>query len=232
MSKKKLSSIRPSRLGALGASLCASLRVRLFACMALVALAGCAFKTPREPALQLSVIAEPTLNPEGSGAASPVVLRVYQLRARDAFDRAMFFELYEHESAVLGSAMLSQTVLTVRPGERLNIERPLDPATSAVAVIAAYRRIDEATWRAVVDLKESRSRVLIAKLGASTLSLTADPEAEKKARRGFFASMVARITDPIRQVLTSARRGAVATDDSTNSRPGPTSISPSISPSR
>jgi type VI secretion system protein VasD len=202
MTKSPLSSIRPLRLGALAAVLL----FRLCACLALVGLASCAWRTPpREPTLHLSVIAEPALNPESSGAASPVVLRVYQLRARDAFDRAMFFELYEHESAVLGSAMLSQTVLTVRPGERLNIERSLDPATSAVAVMAAYRQIDDATWRAVVDLKGAQPRVLIAKLGASTLSLAADPEAEKAARRGFFASMAARITGPVRQVFAGAR---------------------------
>jgi type VI secretion system protein VasD len=164
-------------------------------------LAGCAGATSKPVEARFTVSASASLNPDARNQPSPVVLRIYELAARDEFDRATFFELYDHDKDVLGKAALARTVMVVRPGEQLRFTHALDPATRAVAIVAAYQRIDDARWRAVVDIrnthKHTHALALAAQLDASAVELAEVPGAARKADAG----LIVRLVKPVWQAL-------------------------------
>ena len=166
---------------------------------ACVALAGCASPAPRpQPTLSVTIHASPTLNPGSDGHPAPVLVRIYELRARDAFDRATFFELYDHDARVLNDALLKRAEIAVRPGETVPLVRPLDPATRVVAIVAAYERVDDAKWRASVMLGSPGAAELTATLDSAAVTLT-DTTPAREPERGF----VMRWVHPVWKAATS-----------------------------
>ncbi len=142
-------------------------------------LSSCAHGLPQQAQSRWTLAATTTLNADAIERPAPLVVRIYVLSARDAFDRATFFELYDHDRAVLGQSALERSVLVLRPGEQLRFTRPLDSRARALAVLAAYQRIDTARWRAIVDVDPSQSPRNIdvgARFDASGVTLDVTPE--------------------------------------------------------
>jgi type VI secretion system protein VasD len=150
--------------------------------------------------------ATPSLNPDANGRASPLVLRLYALAARDAFDRATFFELYDHDGTVLGRSALARRVIVLRPGERIRFYEPLDADTRSLAVVAAYQRIDKADWRAIVDVTPSASGVVEveAALDGEGVSLRANARPAPAPDEGA----IRRFVKPLWQKLSQTIGGA------------------------
>ncbi|CAN7417941.1 type VI secretion system lipoprotein TssJ [Trinickia sp. LjRoot230] len=149
--------------------------------------AGCASEVRQPPReLTLTIDAAPTLNVDAKGRSTPVVMRIYELQARDAFGRATFFELYDHDGRTLGKAALARAELIVHPGEQLRVNRPLDPMTRVVAVMAAYQNIDAAKWRASIDIPAAGPTYLRATLDASTIALARADVPEEHAHQGLL----------------------------------------------
>ncbi len=119
----------------------------------LLLLAGCAGKPEKPPPrLDIEVTASGDLNPGPDGQPLPVVLRLYQLKQSGGFMGADFYSLFDKELSVLGPDLVSREEITLRPSQRLHLQRQLDPAATAVGVLAAYRAIDRSRWRAAVAL--------------------------------------------------------------------------------
>lgn len=98
------------------------------------------------------VTAVEELNPDYKGRPSPVNIIVFQLASADAFANADFFSLFEPEAAVLGGDMLAKTQILLQPGEKREWVAEFDKGTRYVGVIAAFRDIENAQWRASVEL--------------------------------------------------------------------------------
>lgn len=109
-------------------------------------------REPREALLSLRVEAAPDMNPGPTGRPSPVVLRVYQLRASAAFEAADFFSLYDDERATLGDDLVAREEFQLRPGQRIRWESPAKPGTRYVGAVVAFRQIERARWRSSVAL--------------------------------------------------------------------------------
>jgi type VI secretion system VasD/TssJ family lipoprotein len=108
-------------------------------------------RTP-ERLLALRIEAGVDANPGSGGRPSPIVVRVYLLRARAQFDGADFFGLYGNEQGTLADSLLSRDELQLVPGQVARWEA-IAPATCRfVGVAAAFRRIEQARWRSVVEL--------------------------------------------------------------------------------
>ena len=124
---------------------------------ALLWLAGCAAvpgTAPKPEAMAGTVTSSAGLNPDFQGRASPVVLRVYQLKGAGSFRSADFFSLYNNAKGVLAADLVSSDELRVQPGATMAYETEFDPATKYVAVLAAFRDIENASWRSVEQLPE------------------------------------------------------------------------------
>ncbi|MBC3949939.1 MULTISPECIES: type VI secretion system lipoprotein TssJ [Pseudomonas] len=109
-------------------------------------------------ALTLNFQAIAGLNPGASGQPAPVRVRIFELKNTANFTRADYFGLVERAPATLGPDLIDQDEVLLQPGEQLSIKRSLDPATRHVGLVVGYREIDQAQWRAVLDVAPGQRR--------------------------------------------------------------------------
>jgi type VI secretion system protein VasD len=139
---------------------------RLILLVAGAALLGaCASKPPKPAATHAELIVSADVNPDASGRASPVVARVYQLRNDGEFNSADFFGVYEKEKEVLGASLVSREEYVLAPGENRKLDLPLNADTRFIAVVAAYRDIRVARWRAIARPPEKKLKDMLHKSG-------------------------------------------------------------------
>lgn len=138
----------PGRPGLLGGAVAALLAL---------ALSGCAMLSfgTKETSVEGKISAATTLNADVRSRPSPIVMRVYELAARNAFDTADFVSLYERDKETLAADLVSREEIVLQPGESRDWKKKLAPATKFVAVLAAYREIERANWRAVQPVKQA-----------------------------------------------------------------------------
>jgi len=102
------------------------------------------------------------VNPDRNGRASPVLVRVYQLKAEGAFNDAQFEPLYDDDRKVLADAFVTREEFTVSPGEKRMLEVVLADETRFVGVVAAFRDVANAEWRAIVPAPRKGLTVMLA----------------------------------------------------------------------
>jgi type VI secretion system protein VasD len=120
----------------------------------LLRLAGCAAGPAAAPMLHISLAASADINPDARGRPSPVLVRIYELAAAGDFQDAGFFKLYDDDKEVLGGDLVTRSALIMLPGQKQEITQALDPRTSVVAAVVAYRDIDHAEWRVLCPVPE------------------------------------------------------------------------------
>ena len=117
-------------------------------------LAGCqAVYATFPPSTKLHFRVAQDINPDLDGRPSPVIIKVYELASKTVFENQDFFALYDNPDAILRTDLLKKDELVFEQGQRSEYRMALQPATRAVAVVVAYRDIEGARWRAVVDVK-------------------------------------------------------------------------------
>lgn len=131
--------------------------------LATLGLAGCASQPPKPVQTQATLAASADVNPDSQGRASPVVVRIYQLRGDAEFNDAGFFAIYDNESATLGQNLIMRDERTLFPGQSTPLSLSLSPDARFLGVIAAYRDIRTSRWRAVVGVPEKSLLKLLAK---------------------------------------------------------------------
>lgn len=136
-------------------------------------LSACAAKPPKPAPAHAELIVSGDVNPDASGRASPVVVRVYQLRNDGEFNGADFFSVYEKEKETLGASLVSREEYVLAPGESRKLELPLSAETRFIAVVAAFRDIRTARWRAISRPPEKKLTDLLRK-GGITVRLDKD----------------------------------------------------------
>ena len=155
------------------------LTVATLAC--LLALSACASSgepKPKEPIrLDLRVNALPDVNPDDRGRAAPIVVRIYELKNDGAFEAADFFTLQTQDKTVLADDVVKRDELQLRPGEHRTVVRKPDPTTTTIGVIAAYRDLPNAVWRAAYAMPVAPDKAWY-RLFTPKLKLTIDLEAK------------------------------------------------------
>ena len=140
-------------------------RLALFTALSL--LAACSASPPTT--VHLTLRAAPGLNPDETGLPNPVQTHVYMLKAAETFDNTDYFQFADKEKTVLGGDLLAQDNEMLHPGQVRELSLPVPAGTKIVAVAAAFRNIDQGTWRATIPLAGK----LTASLGPQTIKLTA-----------------------------------------------------------
>jgi type VI secretion system protein VasD len=142
---------------------------RIASVTSLLFVAGCSTPKPAvvavpPPALvKISFHAQPNVNPDSNGRASPVMVKFYELKSSAAFDAGDFFSIFDSEQKTIGDELLNSEVLQLRPGEVLEFERTFKADTRYLAAIAAFRDLEYSQWRATLAIpsKEKISRVRV-----------------------------------------------------------------------
>jgi len=122
--------------------------------LSLALLAGCASAPARneQMKLDLAVEAKSTVNPDDKGRASPVLVRVYELKTESSFKNADYFSLDKNDKTLLTQDLLVRDEFVLRPGESRDIERKLNPDTKVIGLLVGYRDLGKATWRSIQKL--------------------------------------------------------------------------------
>jgi type VI secretion system protein VasD len=137
------------------------------------ALSACAIdREPKTTALRFKVDADDQINPNSANAPSPTVLRIYELKQLNAFSGATLFELLDNDTTVLGQDLVAKREIEIKPGERLSYDRATPIETHMIGVIAGFRTLESATWRASVEIRPEHSGLVTIKLTAQTVMIT------------------------------------------------------------
>jgi type VI secretion system protein VasD len=107
---------------------------------------------PQPQLIDITLKATAELNPDITGRPSPLAVRLYQLKSASKFANADFFALFDHDSALLGADLLAREDLQIEPGTSRTVVLERAKELRQVAVLAAYRDVDSASWRAVIDV--------------------------------------------------------------------------------
>lgn len=126
-----------------------------------VLLPGCSMFGKGGPAtLDAKFTAAAGVNPDIRKRPSPVVVRVFELKAPTLFEQADFVSLYEKDQAVLAAELVGREEFVLRPGETKPLGKPLSPDTKFIGVMAAFRELERARWRAVVPVVAGKKNVI------------------------------------------------------------------------
>lgn len=107
--------------------------------------------------LNVDFKAREALNQDDKGKSLSVVVRVYQLKDRKAFDSASYDDLLKNDKTLLAQDLLDSYAVIVNPGGAGSLSQPMQEDTKFVAIAVFFREAAiDADWRRVV-LKKSLS---------------------------------------------------------------------------
>lgn len=149
------------------------LAARLMAVLAVALLVvACSRDNRPDPSpITLELAATAQVNPDANGRPSPVLVRVYELRAPGVFESADFFALLEQDRSVLADDLINRWEYQLEPGERRRVDASFQASSGHIGVIAAYRNIEEATWRVVEPIESGRNNAFVATIDALRLEI-------------------------------------------------------------
>jgi type VI secretion system protein VasD len=107
---------------------------------------GCSSDTKR---WQIILNSTDSLNQDDSGAALPVVVRVYQLRAKGKFEQSTFKALWKNDKDLLEGELLDRKEITLRPETETILDLDVDVKHGAafLGVMALFRKPDVEGWK-------------------------------------------------------------------------------------
>jgi type VI secretion system protein VasD len=146
-----------------------------------LSLAGCSslpFMKPDATVIEATADASAQVNPDTRKRPSPVVVRLYELKARTQFDAADYLSLFERDKDVLGSELVARDEFVLRPGESRDISRDPSPDTKFLAVVVGYRDMVKSRSRAIYELEPHVKNRLVVKVDALAVSI--EPAPKKK----------------------------------------------------
>lgn len=129
-------------------------RRSVLAAPALLGLGGCSWFRTSPTELVLHVTVSDRVNVNELDQASPIVLRLYDLKVAEAFLDADFFDLYDRETTRLGGDLLGRTETILIPGRQVEQPRRTVPEDARfLGAVAAFREIEGAEWRVSTPLR-------------------------------------------------------------------------------
>jgi type VI secretion system protein VasD len=142
-------------------------------------ISGCSWfqdDPPPTPAtiINAEVLASDVINPDGEGRPSPIIVRLYELKSLGTFNTVEFFPIYNEEEDTLGDDLVYREEFSLIPGGKKLFTRTPAADTQYLAVIAAFRDIDQATWKAAVPIPVERVTNLVIQLDSLSVSIRAE----------------------------------------------------------
>lgn len=128
---------------------------------------------PKPGALVINMAASAGINPTASNRPSPVMVRLYELKASAQFEAADFLSLFDKDQATLGADIVTRDEFVLAPGEKKAITKALVADTKFIGVLAAFRDLERARWRAVAAVLPNKNNVIAINLDGISVLTTA-----------------------------------------------------------
>jgi type VI secretion system protein VasD len=103
--------------------------------------------------LQIDFEIDADINPDELGKASPLFIRMYELKAKKMMKKADFIELYERDKEVLGADMLAVHKLKhFEPGESRTEHFVLAKNTHYVVLYAEFLEFKDSKYKLIIPV--------------------------------------------------------------------------------
>ncbi len=136
-------------------------------------LAGCGgAPKPKVSPIRVQIIADPSINPNANDDPSPTVVRVYDLKSDTKFRQADFFAIFDNDATTLGADLVGKREFEIKPGQTETYERDVPIEAEYIGVIAGFRDITSAQWRAAVKIKKEYINDIIINLTSLSVNIT------------------------------------------------------------
>lgn len=141
--------------------------------VAVLVLHGCGSSTPDPTTVAMTITASSTINPNTDSQPSPVVIRIYQLKADSIFKAAEFPDLFYDAQKTLGGDMLGFKEYNVKPGETRDYNDTISGESRFLGVVAGFRDLDNATWRVIEPVEAEDDNEFNLKIDSLSIALQA-----------------------------------------------------------
>jgi type VI secretion system protein VasD len=103
--------------------------------------------------LQVDFAVDPDINPDEMGKASPLFIRMYELKTPKMMKQADFIRIYENDKEVLGADFVAvHRLRRFKPGESRTERYVLDKQTRYVAFFAEFLKFKDAKYKVIVPV--------------------------------------------------------------------------------
>ena len=103
--------------------------------------------------LEINFIVDADINPDELGKASPLFIRMYELKANKMMKKADFIEIYERDKEILGADMVVVHKLKrFKPGESRTEHFVLDKNANYVALYGEFLEFKEAKFKLIIPV--------------------------------------------------------------------------------
>lgn len=100
--------------------------------------------------LKIEFLVDSSINPDEAGAASPLFIRMYELKATTLIEKADFLDIYEQDAKTLGADLVkSHKLKYFEPGENRVEKFVLDSKTAHVALFAEFSSFKDSRYKLV-----------------------------------------------------------------------------------
>lgn len=129
------------------------------------------------PRITMEVASQPNVNPDSSGRPSPIIVKMYEMRNDMAFRQGDFQALFMEPMKVLGANLVAMDELLFVPGEARVVEYAPMPETRYAGILAGFRQMERARWRAVLPVDPERKNLIRLELNDASM-IVIDPNME------------------------------------------------------
>lgn len=127
---------------------------------------------PGATVIEVTITAGLNVNPNAAGRPSPVVVDVFQLASPVAFTNVDYFQLTDAGAATLGEDVISHEEFVLSPGDVQKTAQEVPTSVHFVGVVAGYRDVENATWRAVVPVPAHQTTRIDARLRGNAVAVS------------------------------------------------------------
>lgn len=110
---------------------------------------------PPPPVVDVTIRANPDINPNPAGTPVSVAVRLYSLNAKGRFESADVYSLMQREAQTLGTESAGVEEVVVRPGETRKVTLMPKPGVRFIGIAVLFRDIDRSQWRMVAPIADS-----------------------------------------------------------------------------
>lgn len=107
---------------------------------------------------ELTIVAGKNSNPDVHGRAAPVEVFIYMLTGEDNFNSSDYFTITSGNNPELKSDITQRKQIILKPGTSRTLKFTIEKEVRYIAVVAAFRNINQAQWSALYALPNPTSR--------------------------------------------------------------------------
>ncbi len=103
--------------------------------------------------LKLDFLVGADANSDEQNIPSPLIVRMYELKSADMFNKANFIDIFERDAEVLGADMIDKQQLKhMQPGETREVNFVLSNETQYVGLFAEFLQYKDAKYKLLIPI--------------------------------------------------------------------------------